>query len=280
VKVAAFLALVALALSGSATAQDHHVHHDEHDQTLAGPSAAPEIPTDHAADEVYPREEMDAAREQLTEEHGGARSMKLFFPLAEYQARSGNDGLRWEGEGWYGGDLDRLVGKSRGEVELGDDLETAEIQLVYSRAISPYFDLQIGGRYDPEPDPERGYVTLGFEGLAPYWFQLDGALFISNKGDVLARIEGYYDQIITQRLVLQPRVELNFAAQDVPEHELGAGLSEFELGLRLRYEIWRELGPYVGVEWMRRVGESAGLARRAGDDDDSVAFVAGLRLWF
>jgi copper resistance protein B len=224
--------------------------------------------------------DMDAAREQLALEHGGALAGSVLVDLFEYQVRSGGDAFRWEGEGWFGGDVHRLVAKSEGEVELGEEPDEAELQLVYSRAISPYFDLQIGGRYDPAPRPDRGYAALGFEGLAPYWFEVEGTLFVSTHGDVLARLEGYHDLLVTQRLIAQPRAELQFAAQDVPEHEIGAGLSDFELGLRVRYEIWRELAPYLGVEWKRRVGDSADRARDAGDGVGSLSFVAGARLWF
>src|SRR3546814_11929731 len=115
-------------------------------------------------------------------------------------------------------------------------METAEIQALYSRALDPYWNLQAGVRYDFKPNPSRTYATVGIEGVAPYWFETEAALFLSNKGDVLGRIEGYYDQRITQRLILQPRVELNLSAQDVPETRIGAGISNAEFGLRPRSE--------------------------------------------
>ena len=121
---------------------------------------------------------------------------------------------------------------------------------------------------------------LGFEGLAPYWFEVEGAVFLSDKGDLLGRVEGYYDQRLTQRLVLQPRVELNFAAQDVPENRIGAGLSNAELGLRLRYEITRKLAPYVGVSYDAKSGQTARYARDDGEDPTTTSFVAGVRIWF
>ena len=148
------------------------------------------------------------------------------------------------------------------------------------RAISPYFNLEVGVRYDVSPDPSRGYAVIGVEGIAPYWFDVGAQLFLSDKGDILARFEGSYDQRITQKLILQPRGELNFAAQDVPANGIGSGLSDLELGLRLRYEIEREFAPYIGVEWAKKVGDSARFARAAGEDDDVVNFVAGIRFWF
>src|SRR3546814_6564109 len=110
---------------------------------------------------------------------------------------------------------------------------------------------------DFKPNPSRAYAVIGFEGLAPYGFEVEGAAFLSDKGDLLGRLEGYYDQRLTQRLVLQPRVELNFATQDVPESRIGAGLSDAELGLRLRYEITRKFAPYIGVSYEAKTGQTA-----------------------
>ncbi len=121
---------------------------------------------------------------------------------------------------------------------------------------------------------------LGAEGIAPYWFHLTGQMFLSDKGDIRARLEGSYDERITQRLIFQPRAELNFSAQDMPVIGVGSGLTDFELGARLRYEIRRELAPYVGVEWSRKAGNTARLSRLAGEDPDAVSFVAGVRVWF
>ena len=265
---------------------DPHAGHEMSGDTdvgktqAAGDDQAPAPPTDNAADHLFPLEEMDAARDQLRHEHGGSRVAMLLLNLAEYQVRSQRDGYRWDGEGWFGGDINRLVVKSEGEGAVGGDVDDAEVQLVYSRAISPYFDLQGGVRYDFEPNPSRVYGTIGFEGLAPYWFEVDGALFLSQKADLLARIEGYYDQPVTQRLILQPRAEFNFAAQDVKENGIGEGLSDVELGLRLRYEIRREIAPYLGVSWQRKIGHTATVARREGERVSSTSFVFGIRTWF
>lgn len=200
--------------------------------------------------------------------------------LAEYQAVKGQDGYRWEGEAWYGGDIHRFVLKSQGEGIFNGQTENAEVQALYSRAIGPYFDLQAGVRYDFKPDPSRTYATIGVEGLAPYFVDTQAAVFLSNKGDVLARIEAAYDQLITQHLILQPRVELNLAAQDVPENDIGAGLTNIELGLRLRYEIKREFAPYIGVSYTRKTGSTADFARAAGEPVGSTSFVVGIRAWF
>lgn len=246
----------------------------------AGNAPAPAAPRADYADRYYDPREMAAARGQLRREHGGGTFWQVQFDLAEYQARDGADGFRWEAEGWIGGDINRLVVKTEGEGAFGKGVEDAEVQALYSRAIGPYFNVQAGLRYDFKPNPSRAYAMIGFEGLAPYWFDVEGALFLSEKGDVLGRLEGYYDQRITQRLILQPRVELNFAAQDVPENGIGSGLSDIELGLRLRYEIEREFAPYLGVSGDRKVGDSARLARGEGEDAGDISFVIGIRSWF
>ena len=246
----------------------------------AGNAPAPAAPEPNYADRVYSPQEMAAARALLRNEHGGGTFRQVSFNLAEVQIRDGRDSVRWDGEAWFGGDIDRLTVKTEGEGEFGRGVEDAEVQALYSRAIGPYFNLQAGIRHDFKPNPSRTYATIGFEGLAPYWFDGEGALFLSDTGNVLGRLEGYYDQRITQRLILQPRAELDFAAQDVAENGIGSGLSEFELGLRLRYEIKREFTPYLGVSYDRRLGDSARFSRADGDDIGGPSLVVGVRTWF
>lgn len=260
---------------------DPHAGHDTGaaEQTV-GNAPAPPAPTGRAADRFYSPADMADADVQLRREHGGMASSQIMFDVAEYQVRDGRDGYRWEGEGWFGGDINRLVVKSEGEGLVDEGLESVEVQLLYSRALDPYWNLQAGVRHDFEPNPSRTYATLGFEGLAPYWFELEGALFLSDKGDLLARIEASYDQRITQRLILQPRAEFNFAAQDIARQSIGSGLVDAELGLRLRYEVVREFAPYVGFSYEEKAGDTRRFARAAGDDVRSTGFVIGVRAWF
>lgn len=246
----------------------------------AGNAPAPAPPMDHYADRVFPAAEMTRARMEMMHEQGGQSFYQVMFNLAEYQARQGRDGYRWDGEAWFGGDINRLWMKSEGEGAFRGGVESAEVQALYSRAIGPYFNLQGGIRHDFKPSPSRDYATIGFEGLAPYMFEVEGALFLSTKGDVLGRLEGYYDQRITQRLIVQPRVEFNLSAQDVPENRLGAGLTDAELGLRLRYEIRRQFAPYIGVSYLAQTGRTADFTRAEGKDPTTTSFVAGVRVWF
>jgi copper resistance protein B len=243
-------------------------------------SEVPPTITDHAADRVYAPQAMAAARGLLKEEHGGGTTSLVMINILELQVRKGNDGYRWDGEAWYGNDSNRAVLKFKGEGEFKGPLGNAEVQALYARPIGTYFNLQAGVRYDINPDPSRAYATIGFEGLAPYWFKVGGALFVSNKGDAHARLEGYYDLNITQRLILQPRAEVDIAAQKVPELKTGAGISTVEAELRLRYEIRREFAPYIGVTYERKTGRTADYARAAGEPAGVTSFVAGVKLFF
>lgn len=246
----------------------------------AGNAPPPPVPTDLAADRSFPPSVMAEARAAFEHEQGGQNFHQVLFNLAEIQIRNGRDGYRWDGEGWFGGDINRLVVKSEGEGTFREGVDSAEVQALYSRAIGPYFNLQAGIRHDFQPSPTRTYATVGVEGLAPYMFDTEAALFLSNKGDLLGRLEGWYDERITQRLVLQPRVEFNLSAQDVPEDRLGAGLTDAELGLRLRYEISRQFAPYVGISYETKAGRTADFARADGQDVHATSLVLGIRTWF
>jgi copper resistance protein B len=255
-----------------------------HDMAAMGAVAIPHgtppaPPRERAADRFYAPAAMADARAQLQHEHGGETVSKVMTNLAEYQVRDGKDGYRWDGQAWFGGDIHRFVLKSEGEGTRGEGVETAELQALYSRAIGVYTDAQVGIRQDFEPH-NRTYVTAGVQSLLPYWFDVEGALFLSNKGELLGRVEGTYDLLLTNRLILQPRAELNFAAQNTAETRTGSGLSNAELGLRLRYEITREFAPYIGVSWDRQVGQTANYSRALGRDPEAKSIVFGIRTFF
>ena len=232
-----------------------------------------------AADAIWGAEAMRASREQLKREQGGQTFASFRADRFEYRARDGRDGFLWDVDAWYGGDIDKLWLKSEGEGAFGEGVEDAEVQALWSHAISPWFDLQTGIRQDLT-GPERTYAVLGLQGLAPYLFHVDGTLFLSSKGDLTAKAEAELDQRITQRLIIQPRTEVTLAAQDVPELGIGTGIDGVEAGVRLRYEIVRELAPYIGIAQEWKLGGSADYARAAGEDTSSTNFVVGLRFWF
>ncbi len=209
----------------------------------------------------------------------------LLLDQLEYRLGPGGDQFRWDAEGWYGRDFNRFWFKTEGEQAVqGPTAGRAEIHGYYSRLIAPFWDAQIGLRYDqlwePGNGPSRFFAAIGAQGFAPYRFEVTPALFISEDGDFSARLTATKEYRITQRLVAQGRVETEIAAQDVPKFGVGEGFDSVELGLRLRYEIRREFAPYIGVSWEKKLGQTADFARQAGENPDVLHFVAGLRLWF
>ena len=246
----------------------------------AGNAPPPPVPADHAGDAVYGTPAMEMGRHHLKDFHGGQKLAQVLFNVAEAQFRKGRDGFEWDGEGWYGGDINRLWVKSEGEGAFGRSIEKAEVQALYSHALDPYWNVQGGIRYDFKPNPSRVYATFGVEGLAPSFFDVEGALFLSNKGELMARASGWYDQRITQRLILQPRAEVNFAAQSTREIGVGSGLSDVEVGLRLRYDIRREFAPYVGVQYRRAFGDTRRFLKEEGENAAGWSLLTGIRMWF
>ncbi len=202
----------------------------------------------------------------------------LLLDRFEYRARSGSDGWAWGAQGWWGGDYNKLWFKSEGEGEWHGAAERADVQALYARRVSPYWHLQAGVRRDARPTPSRNQGVLAIQGLAPYWFNVEASAFFGNG--LSGRLEAEYDQLITQRLILQPRIETNFSASADAARGVGSGVNDLELGLRLRYEIRREFAPYIGVNWMRQFGGTADLARAAGRDTRETALVLGVRIWY
>lgn len=243
------------------------------------PAAASSEPA-HAADLYFDAASMAAAREQLRIENGEIRTHLVLFDQLEANFDDGEEGYSWDAQGWYGGDIHRFWWKSEGEGGFGGKLEDAEVQALYSRAFTPYFDVQAGIRQTYAPEGERTDLVVGVQGLAPYWFEVGAAAFLSSKGEFRARAEAEYDLRITQRLILQPRAEINLSAEDIPELSIGAGVSSVEFGARLRYEIRREFAPYVGVEWVSGIGETRDFREARGEDTESTRLLVGLRAWF
>jgi len=198
----------------------------------------------------------------------------------EWRARDGtDDGLLWDARGWVGRDRQKLRFRFQGE-SAGGDLENAEAQVLYSRMVARFWDLVGGLRHDNRPHPARAYAVVGLKGVAPYRFAVDADAYLSEKGALSARLETEYDLLLTQRVVAQPRLEVNAAARNVDDLGRGAGVGDVELGLRLRYEIRRELAPYVGVSRVWKTGGTADRVRAVGGQVAGTAWVAGLRLWY
>ncbi len=235
---------------------------------------------------------MEKARHHMLRHHGGLPHWMVMADRLEW--REDEEFLLWDLQGWYGGDRHRLWFKSEAEYELDgsdpdrlvtgsmseSDFHEFELQALYGRAVTTYFDVLLGLRHDFEPDPATSYAVVGLHGLAPQMFEIDASLFVSDEGDLSLRLEAEYELLLTQRLVLQPRIELEASAQEVPERELGSGLSSAEGGLRLRYEVRREFAPYIGWSWERKLGATERLATAAGEEASASTLVVGLRLWY
>lgn len=184
-----------------------------------------------------------------------------------------------DAQGWIGKDLDKLWLKTDLEVVEGE-VEESELQLLYGRAIAAYWDLQLGLRHDNKPSPSQDWLVLGVQGLAPYWFDVDAALFIASGGQTSVRLQAEYELLITQRLVLSPHFGLTFYGQNDPVQEVGAGLAEAEASLRLSYAIRREFSPYLGITWRGHYGNTADYARQADEAVRETQAVIGVQAWF
>lgn len=189
----------------------------------------------------------------------------------EYQIDDDNQFYLWDAQGWIGGDYNKLWLKSEGEYVLNEGaLESADLEVLYSRTITPFWDAQIGVRSTFEP-AQAWDGAIGVQGLAPYFVEVDATAYFNDEA-LQVTLEGMYDLLITQRLIAEPRVEVDLSTHDIERRDVASGLSELQAGVRLRYEIIREVAPYLGFEYVRN--------QAAEDDKDSLRFVTGLRLWF
>lgn len=202
----------------------------------------------------------------------------------EYNVNSGLNPIVLDAQGYIGKDLNKFWFKAEGEVLTAETEGEIEFQGLYSRAITAYFDVQAGIRYDVAytagNSQSRGFAVLGLQGLAPYLFEVDGSVAVSEAGDISASLEAEYDFPITQRLWGQPRLETSVAVQEVPEWGVGSGFNDVQLGFRLRYEIVREFAPYLGISWNRQLGQTADFVRDEGGDPGTFGLVGGVRMWF
>lgn len=227
----------------------------------------------------------DADRAAVYNAPGGHRvhdhciNSLLLINQLEWQGGEGDGALNWDIKGWVGGDIDRLWLRSEGERSAGRT-ESAEAQALWGHAISPWWDVVGGVRQDFKPGDGQTWAAFGAQGMALYNFEAEATVFVGESGRTAARLEGDYDFLLTNRLILQPTAELNLYGRNDPQRGVGSGLSDSELGLRLRYEVRREFAPYVGVTWHRSYGQTAQYARDDGEDTNQVRWVVGMRLWF
>lgn len=285
------LMVLALALSSTALhAQETPPETGTEKGTDQSPGSAPPPPPAHdrLADRYFDPAAMARAEAAMISEHGNKTYSQIRADLAEIRLTGPDKGYHWEGEAWTG-NVNRLVLATRGEGDFDNNGEKGrfregEVQALYARAISPWWNLRGGlrqdfGPRDPGMSAPRTHAMLAIDGLAPYRFDIQGALFLSQRGELTARLEAAFDQRITRRLVLQPRAELNLSAQNQPDRKLGSGPTSAELGARLRYEFTRQFAPYVGLLWTSSLGQTADYTRAEGKPASAASLVLGVKLW-
>ncbi|MCX4063438.1 MULTISPECIES: copper resistance protein B [Pseudomonas] len=213
------------------------------------------------------------------EVHDSALNSFFIFEKLEWQDADDGSALNWEAQGWIGGDVDRLWLRTEGERTNGKT-EEAEVHALWGHAISPWWDLVGGVRQDFKPGDPQTWAAFGIQGLALYNFEAQATAYLGEGGQTAARLEGDYDILLTNKLILQPTAEFNFYGKNDPQRGVGSGLSESEIGLRLRYEFRPQFAPYVGVTWNRAYGKTADYARDEGEDNNEARLVLGVRVWF
>lgn len=292
VTTALLLAVASFSAHAAEDAHDGHhgMHHGHHGKIQH------EAPDPHAGhDKSQPSQSYTPVPEPTDEERAAAfpklgdmhmqhvmDSPVMFYALLdqfEWVDADEGSAYAWEAMGWWGKDEHRLWWRTEGETHDGETGD-AELQLLYGRPFARWWDWVAGVRHDFRPEPSQSWLALGVQGLAPYWFETEATLFLGEGGQSNLRLEVEYELLLTQRLVLQPLLELNLFGKDDAERGIGSGLSTAEAGLRLRYEIRREIAPYIGIRWERAYGETADLVRQADGEIDESALVAGIRLWY
>ncbi|HWG69274.1 MAG TPA: copper resistance protein B [Steroidobacteraceae bacterium] len=203
----------------------------------------------------------------------------LQFDRLEYFNGRAASGVSLDAQAWYGTDENRLWLKAEGE-HSGERLQDLRTEVLWDRPVAAYWDTQLGVRHDFGVGPDRTWAAFGVQGLAPYWFDVAATAYVGQSSRTALRFEAQYELPLTQRLILQPRIEANLYGRDDPQRDIGAGLSDAELGVRLRYEITRQFAPYVGVDFTRRFGKTADFVRAAGEPVYKPQLVAGAHIWF
>lgn len=215
-------------------------------------------------------------RPVLADEHNFA---SLLVDRLENVESDNNSSVTYDLQAWFGRDYDRAVLKAEGDID-SDKLQEARTELLWGHAIATFWDTQLGVRYDSsEEGPDRTWLAFGVQGLAPYWFEVDATAYVGEQGRLGFTLKGEYELLLTQKLVLQPRIEIDMYSKRDAARDLGSGVTEISAGLRLRYEFKREIAPYIGVEWVNKFGETKDFTRTVGEDPSEARFVAGLRFW-
>ncbi|HEX5954258.1 MAG TPA: copper resistance protein B [Rhodanobacteraceae bacterium] len=270
----------------------HPSHHADHAKVAPPPPAAATTPhTMQGMHRMAPAPAGNARSPDYSDgyDHGPmpgmamrddpALGMVLLDRLEYVHGRDGDRAIAIDGEAWYGRNFDKLWLKFEGE-HAGGRLQDLRTEALWSHAVAPFWDTQLGVRHDFGAGPDRTWAAFGIEGLAPYWFETEATLYVGQGGRTAARVAVEYEARFTQRLILQPSIEANLYGRNDSRRGVGSGLSDVEAGLRLRYEIRREFAPYIGVVWQQRFGRSRDYAHAQDEPADDLQFVAGFRIWF
>jgi copper resistance protein B len=265
--IGVFLLAALAPMPAQAGAQDHSQHQ------VPKPPLPPFIPavTDEMRKAAFPDVDGHAA-------HDNAVHSYVLFDQFEWHAGDGHEGLLWDTKGWIGRDVDRLWFRTEGRAEDGQ-LDDAQAHVLYGRAVSRWWDLVAGVRQDVRPGPQATWAAIGVQGLAPYWFEIEATAYVGASGRTHFRFEGEYDLLLTNRLVLQPLLEVEVFGKSDPRRGIGRGVSTAEWGARLRYEVRREFAPYVGLTWDRKFFGTADAARARGDRTSGLRLAVGVRWW-
>ena len=251
-----------------------HAQPDDREAQQAPPQPVTPIPpiSDGDREAAFPEVEPHAVQDQ-------GLNYFVLFDQVEVQGGESEKGLNWDSRGWFGRDLNRVWFRTEGEFDDGRSNEAA-VHLFYGRAFARWWDLVVGLRQDFLPGPAQSWLAVGVQGMAPYWFDVEATAYLGAGGQTAARLTAEYELLFTNRLALQPLVEVNLYGKTNAARRIGAGVSAFDAGLRLRYELRREFAPYLGVTWHTSFGETAGFAEAAGGSARGRRIVAGLRFWF
>ncbi|NDP48498.1 MAG: copper resistance protein B [Sulfuriferula multivorans] len=267
--------------SGQPAAPQDMAGMDQGDMQMQGGSAPPDARDPHAYSGGNTLDTGDYAlppsqRLRMADEHNFG---SLLIDRLERSYGRDSNSTAYDAQGWYGSTYNRLVVKAEGDVSKGQ-MQEARTELLWGHAIATFWDTQLGVRFDNGVGPDRGWLAFGVQGLAPYWFEVDATAYVGDQGRTAFRLGAEYELLLTQKLILQPRVELNVYGKSDTERGLGSGLAESQAGLRLRYEFTRQFAPYIGVERVSKFGQTAKLAREDGEKDGETRWVAGVRFWF
>lgn len=254
---------------------------DHGDMQMQGGSAPPDARDPHAYSGGFTLQSGPYAfdgkqRLRLADE---ASFGSILFDNFEAVRSGGNNSGAYDVLARFGRDYNKLVIKAEGEVASGK-LQEARTEALWSHAVSTFWDTQLGVRHDSGIGPNRTWLAFGVQGLAPYWFNIDAAAYVGSSGRTALRLGAEYELLVTQQLIVQPRIEANFYGKSDTARNVGKGFSDLTTGVRVRYEFSRQFAPYVGVEWVNRFGETADLARASGEKTRSTRYVAGVRFWF